>query len=81
MFNIPEVLPFGLYVDLPDQYYGNNYDMIIIDPNQFKNILLKNGFHAYFSFLEETICSYGSYLSNFNTNESESYKEEVYTIL
>lgn len=77
---LPNVLPHGVYIKNPEHYCGND-EMIIMDVNQFKKILLKNGFHTYFSVIEEVICMYTSYLSKFNSNETERLKEEVYGIL
>jgi hypothetical protein len=74
------ILPHGVYINDSSNYYGND-DMIIMDVDQFKRILLKNGFHFYFKFIEYCIYDYGLYLSEFDSDQTESLKHEVYGIL
>ena len=79
-FILPDILPHGVYIKYPNNYF-NDFDMLIIDPNQFKQILLQNGFQSYFSFVEDCIWNYGTYLSDFPVADTKEYKRKVYQIL
>ena len=80
MYVIPNILPKGVYIDDINNYYGYD-DMVILDVWQFKIILLSNGFQAYFKFIEDCICSYGNYLSDFGNYDTEEYRRHVYDIM
>lgn len=58
-FIIPDIMKYGIYIRESELVnLNNNKFMLILNKREFKKLLMKNGFHSYFSLMDMIVSSY-----------------------